>query len=194
MYFNYIKPFIDFLMAVTAILLFSPFLLVIAVLIKIDSDGPVFFKQQRLGLHEEQFLLYKFRTMTHKQRTVIKQVFDGDPEVTKVGRFLRRTKLDEIPQLINVLKGDMSIVGPRPCVQTIRNKFDDNTPYRFKVKPGLTSLAAIKGSVYLSWDKKWKFDKEYVLNLSPKLDFVIILQTIKIVFLGEKKLFGNGNS
>jgi undecaprenyl phosphate N,N'-diacetylbacillosamine 1-phosphate transferase len=193
-YQDYAKTIIDKLLSFTfLLLLLLPFFLFIGIMIKLDSRGPIFFMQKRLGKDEKVFKIYKFRTMTDKHREMISQVFNGDPEVTNVGHFLRRTKLDELPQILNVLLGEMSFVGPRPCVPSIRSKFDQNSCYRFTVKPGLTSLAATKGSVYLTWPEKWRYDRLYVENLSLLADLKIMVNTVKIVLYGEKKLFENGN-
>src|SRR5690606_22776707 len=104
------------------------------------------------------------------------QVFKNNPNITRVGYYLRRFKIDELPQIINVIKGDMSVVGPRPCLSTIQDKFDENTHYRFQLKPGLTSIAGVSGSIYLSWPEKWLYDKNYVENISFLLDLKIILK------------------
>lgn len=185
-YRSFFKPLIDYILVVIALTILFPIFIIIGILIKLNSQGPVFFVQERLGYKEKPFKLYKFRTMTHKDRKVHRQIYEGDPEVTKMGRILRRLKLDELPQLINVLKGEMAIVGPRPCLEALRKKFDENTPCRFLVKPGLTSLAALKGSIYLSWAEKWHYDKVYVEKLSFLLDMEIILKTIILIFVGEK--------
>ena len=133
--------------------------------------------------------MFKFRTMTHENHNLNIQVFAGDDRITRVGAILRRLKLDELPQLMNVLKGDMSIIGPRPCLPKIKEKFGKYANERFKVRPGLTSLAAIKGSIYLTWEEKGFFDVYYVNNLSFLLDFKIILQTMKVLIVGERRLF-----
>ena len=191
MYQNFVKRIFDFILSTISLLILSPFLFIISVLIKIDSNGPVFYMQDRLGVNENLFKLFKFRTMTHKQRNTHRQVFHGDPEVTRVGAILRRLKIDELPQLINVFLGDMSIVGPRPCLPSIKEKFGKYAVHRFKVKPGLSSLSAIKGSIYLSWEQKGYWDMYYIENLSLKMDLLIILRTFKVILIGEQKLFAN---
>jgi len=125
--------------------------------------------------------------MTHKTRDADREILKGDPELTKIGVLLRRFKIDEIPQFINILKGDMSIVGPRPCLPEQLEDFDKNGYRRIEVKPGLTGLAQINGNIHLSWPERWVYDKEYVENISFWLDIRIIFTTISIVIFGEDK-------
>ena len=192
-YTKYLKKLIDITISLISLILLSPLLLLVSILIRIDSKGPAFFKQQRLGKSQVPFLLYKFRTMSHKTRNVHRQIFDGDSEVTRLGSFLRRTKIDELPQLVNVFLGNMSIVGPRPCLPEAKAKFGKFSKNRFEVKPGLSSLAAVKGSIYLTWEQKGIYDYLYVKNESLQLDLWIIYSTLKVVLKGEKKMFGNQN-
>ena len=184
-----VKRILDFVIAFIALLLLFPFLLFIALLIKIDSNGPALYKQKRLGLDQNIFILFKFRSMSHKDRKEHRQIFSGDTEVTKIGNLIRRTKIDELPQLINVLLGEMSVVGPRPCLPSVKDKFGKFANYRFQVKPGLTSLAAVKGSVYLNWEQKGIYDYLYVRKISFFLDIFIIYKTFKVVLFGEKRMF-----
>lgn len=163
-------------------ILFIPFIF-ISILIKIDSDGPIFFKQERLGLHRKKFFVFKFRTMTNKTR-IIKQVYNNDSEITKFGKLLRRYKIDELPQLLNVFIGDMSVVGPRPCVEFVATKYNLCNE-RFQSKPGLTSLAGVSGSIYLSWEEKDYYDKYYFNHWTLLLDLKILVNTIFVVVLGE---------
>ena len=169
---------------VSLIFLFTPFI-VISVLIKINSKGPVFFLQERLGQNRSRFKVIKFRTMTHRPRC-LEQVYENDPEVTLIGRYLRRYKIDELPQIINVLKGDMSIVGPRPCVEFVAKKYFLSEE-RFQDKPGLTSLAGVSGSIYLTWPEKNHYDKYYYYNRSVALDLKIIGLTFLVIIFGEKQ-------
>lgn len=125
--------------------------------------------------------------MTYKQRTPDREILKNDSEVTKVGSFLRRFKIDEMPQLLNVLKGDMSLVGPRPGLARQINEFNDDGRARLLVRPGLTGLAQINGNIYLSWPERWKHDRKYVENVSFLLDLKIILKTFSIIFHGEEK-------
>lgn len=190
MFYNrIIKRIADIVLSLFALVMLSPFLIIIGLLIKVDSYGPIFFYQKRLGKNERLFIMYKFRTMTHDDHAMNLQVFSGDNRITRVGAVLRRLKLDELPQLINVIKGDMSVIGPRPCLPSIKEKFGKYANERFKVRPGLTSLAAIKGSIYLTWEEKGYFDVYYVNNLSFLLDIKIVLQTIRVLIVGERRLF-----
>jgi len=186
MYKLIIKPFIDYLVSGMMLFLLSPILLLIAFIIRLDSPGPALFTQERLGKNGKIFKIYKFRTMFHRNRYAESQVFMDNPEITCLGKFLRRSKLDELPQLVNVLKGDMSLIGPRPCLPNLQKSFDENGIVRIKVKPGLSNYAAINGSIYLSWPERWVFDRYYVEHQSFLLDMEIVLKTIVVVFLGEK--------
>ena len=184
-YKNFFKPVIDYTLALIGILIVSPILIITAVLIKLESPGPIIFTQERLGLNYRIFKVYKFRSMTNKKREFDKQVFVGDSEITKLGNYLRRLKIDELPQLFNILKGDMSLVGPRPSLPNLKEKLNEDGMFRVKVKPGVTNLAAVNGSIYLTWPERWVFDRYYVENLSLKLDLEIIFKTIIVVFMGE---------
>lgn len=186
MYKSYLKRYLDFLIALVAVVCLSPLLLLVSLCIKIDSRGPILYSQKRLGRNGKTFDLYKFRSMTDAPRSAAKQTHMDDPEITAFGRFIRRFKIDELPQLLNVLKGDMSIVGPRPCLPELKSEFDDNGAYRTLVRPGLTGLAQVNGNIFLSWPQRWKLDRIYVENLRFSLDCKIILKTISVVLLGEK--------
>ena len=181
------KRIFDFLVS-TAILfvIFIPLVLV-AFIIKLESKGPIFFLQDRLGKSGKIFKVYKFRSMKVKEDRVEKQVFKDNPDVTMFGKFIRRFKIDELPQLINVLIGEMSLVGPRPCLPSLKEKFDENAFYRLKVRPGLTGWAQVNGNIYNSWPKRWEYDRYYVENQSFFFDFKILLLTIKVVLFGEEK-------
>lgn len=193
MYKNYLKRLFDFLAAFLILLLIFPILLISTILVKLSSRGPLFFLQERLGKNGKVFKVYKFRTMTDKKRDVNREILKGDTEVTKVGYYLRRFKIDELPQIINILKGDMSIVGPRPCMPFQVSEFNEDGKYRVLVKPGMTGLAQTNGNIYLSWEERWKYDRQYVENVTFLLDFKIILKTILIVLLGEEKFLKHPN-
>ncbi len=185
MYKIFFKRFIDVIFSIIIIFfLITPFLL-LAILIKIESKGPVFFRQERLGKNKNIFKIYKFRTMTNKKR-VVEQVYKDNAEITKVGYYLRRFKIDEMPQILNILTGDMCIIGPRPCLPNITEKYglDD---YRFQVKPGLSSIAGVSGSIFLTWQEKWWYDKYYVENLSFTLDLKVFFKTFLVIIFGEEK-------
>ncbi len=186
----FIKRVFDIICSFIGLVILSPLFVMIAIAIKIDSKGPVFFKQDRRTKDGRIFKMYKFRSMcvdAEKKGTGLFN-FADDPRVTKVGRFLRNTSLDELPQLMNVLKGDLSLVGPRPCVTYELGDFDTlNKKYkkRFQVVAGITGLAQIKGRNENSWDEKVTYDNEYI-DLFQKqglwLDIKILFGTIAKVF------------
>lgn len=185
-----IKRFVDIVVSIASMILLLPLFLIIGFAIKIDSKGPVFFKQERLGKNGTVFKIIKFRTMVDnaEQKGSGLSTFEGDPRVTRVGEVLRKTSLDEISQLINILIGDMSLVGPRPPVPFHPRKYEeysDHQVLRFKVRPGITGLAQIMGRNSLTWDERIEYDVEYVQNLSLLLDIKIILLTIVKVFKSE---------
>lgn len=185
------KRVIDIVFTIVVLFILSlPFIL-IAILVKLESRGPIFFRQERLGKNKKVFNIYKFRTMTDKSR-VIAQVYKDNSEITRVGYYLRRFKIDEMPQIINVLLGDMSIIGPRPCLPNVIEKYglDD---YRFKVRPGLSSIAGVNGSIFLTWQEKWWYDKYYVENLSLLLDLKIFFKTFLVIIFGEEKFLNKPN-
>jgi lipopolysaccharide/colanic/teichoic acid biosynthesis glycosyltransferase len=167
----------------------SPFLAVAAVAIKLDDGGPVLYRQRRVGYAGEEFDLLKLRTMVVGAETqgAGSAVNRGDPRITRVGRLLRRLSIDELPQLWNVLRGDMSLVGPRP---TLKYQVDQYTPRqrrRLEVKPGLTGWAQIHGRASLAWDDRIELDVWYVENRSPGLDLKIVLRTPLALFRGTYK-------
>jgi undecaprenyl phosphate N,N'-diacetylbacillosamine 1-phosphate transferase len=182
------KRALDLVLTASALLFLWPLLLVVALLVKMTSRGPVFFRQERLGRDAVTFLAYKFRTMTDKPRVPDTLFYSGDPsEITPVGRFLRRTKLDELPQIFNVLRGEMSIVGPRPQLPQQLTEFDENARLRLLVSPGLTGLAQVNGNTALSWEERWHYDAEYVRTLTFARDCRILLKTIGVLLAGEER-------
>jgi undecaprenyl phosphate N,N'-diacetylbacillosamine 1-phosphate transferase len=193
MYKAFVKRTIDFTISLIVLIVISPLLIIVGVLIKLDSTGPIFFIQERLGFQYKVFKLYKFRTMVNKPREVNREIQKGDPEVTRIGAWLRRLKIDELPQLLNILKGDMSLVGPRPGIASQISRFNEDGQYRLKVKPGLTGLAQVHGNIHLSWPERWVYDRRYVENLNFLLDIKIILKTIIIVIFGEDKFIKKPN-
>lgn len=146
-----------------------------------------------MGKNNGLFSIYKFRTMTDKERKVDRKILKGDPEVTKVGAVLRRLKIDELPQLINILKGDMAIVGPRPAIPNQVKSFNEDGKFRTKVRPGLTGLAQTNGNIYLTWEERWVYDRLYVESVSFFLDIKLIFKTILIVLMGEEKFVNKPN-
>lgn len=171
-----------------ALLLLSPLFLITAVIIWLTDGRPILYRQQRLGQQGQLITIYKFRSMTHNpNRQVNAQVRMHDPEVTGFGRFIRRTKMDELPQIWNVWVGNMSVVGPRPALPSSLKTYDDRQRHRLDVKGGLTCLAQIYGSSHLSWDERIEYDLEYIARQSFWLDLQIILKTVLVVLLGEER-------
>lgn len=165
-----------------------PLMLVCAILIKLTSRGPVLFLQDRMGKEGRVFAAWKFRTMTDKPRVPDTIAYSGDQsEITAVGRILRRTKLDELPQVFNVLRGEMSIVGPRPQLPTQRAEFDATAELRLLVRPGLTGMAQVNGNTALTWPERWHYDAFYVRNLSFALDCRILARTVSVLLYGEER-------
>ncbi len=169
------------------LILVAPLLACVAALIRLDSKGPVFFLQDRLGHEGRIFRAFKFRTMTDRPRVPVKEIYGRDDEVTRVGYWLRRFKIDELPQLLNVVTGEMSIVGPRPALPRQINEYDEQSRRRLLVLPGLTGLAQIHGGAYLSWPERWAWDVDYVDRLSLMLDLTILRRTVGVVLLGEER-------
>jgi len=195
---RWMKRAIDLLVAAPLFVLLQPLFLVIAIAIKLTSPGPVFFVQQRYGMHRQKFHMFKFRTMVvdAEQRQAELETINeaqgpvfklkSDPRVTKVGAFLRRTSLDELPQLINVLRGEMSLVGPRPLPLRDVSLFEESWLLRrFSVTPGLTCLWQVRGRSNTMFDEWMKLDMEYIDNWSLGLDFKIIVQTVPAILKGS---------
>lgn len=156
------------------------------IIIKLETPGPVFFKQKRVGRDLYEFEVFKFRTMTHEKREVSKIIGKADG-VTKSGYFLRRFKIDELPQIINVLIGDMSLVGPRPSIKSQLQDMTDEEIERYSVRPGMTGLAQVCGNIHISWKKRYEYDLKYVNNITFMNDMKIIFRTIMIIIKGEEK-------
>ena len=197
MYSKFFKRALDFMLSLIAILVLSPLLIVVAILIKTGSEGPIFFRQERPGKNQRIFKVYKFRTMVKdavKHQKIGVEVTGSDVRITPFGKFLRRFKIDELAQLINILKGDMSIVGPRPTLPEYIEQYEEWELKRFDVRPGLTGLAQINGNIYLDRQEKSAYDVKYIENISFINDIKIILKTIAIVFLGEDKFVNKTDS
>lgn len=186
-YLRYIKRFLDITVSLCVIILMMPLFFIVGFIIKIVSSGPVFFFQTRIGLNGEKFKLVKFRSMTVNSKRIHSQTYTDDPEVFLFGKFLRRTKIDELPQLFNVLIGDMSLVGPRPCLEHTYELMPEWARVRFHVRPGLTGLAQVNGNIKLEWESRWKYDAEYVENISIGNDALIFFKTFLVVLLGEER-------
>ncbi len=183
-YRRFIKRPMDFLLSLIAIIVLSPVLLVVALLVRTKLGSPVIFSQKRPGLNEKIFTMYKFRTMTD-ERDKFGELLPDSVRLTKFGKFLRSTSLDELPELFNILKGEMSIVGPRPLLMQYLPLYDEHQKRRHKVKPGLSGWAQVNGRNTIRWEDRFNLDVEYVDNVSFLLDFKIILLTLKKVFLRE---------
>jgi len=184
-YTTRVKPLIDRGSAFVLLTLLAPLLIVVAIAIKLASSGPVFYRQQRVGRHERYFDILKFRTMTVDPGRTVGQTHGHSPGVTGVGRVLRRLKIDEMPQLLNVLLGDMSLVGPRPCLPALLDSIDPWARQRFSVAPGLTGLAQTNGNVHLSWPDRWRWDVRYVEQVSFLLDTRLLWRTLAVMLRGE---------
>jgi sugar transferase EpsL len=176
------KRALDIIISVLGLTLTSPIIIIFAVLIRLNMGKPVFYKQIRPGKNEVPFTLIKFRTMTNQQ-DLNGVLLPDELRKTKLGSFIRSTSIDELPQLYNVLKGDLSIVGPRPLLMEYLTLYNAKQRIRHAVKPGITGLAQIKGRNALSWEHKFKYDVWYVKNQSMKLDLYIIFMTIIKVVL-----------
>ena len=176
-YKDSIKRFFDLAIAVLSVIILSPFLVLIGILVRIKIGSPVLFRQVRPGLRGRSFIIYKFRPMTDKRDKNGNLLPDGD-RLTRLGRFLRKTSLDELPELFNVIKGDMSIVGPRPLLMQYLERYTPEQARRHDVNPGITGWAQINGRNAISWEDKFKLDVWYVDNWSFWLDVKIIAMTI----------------
>lgn len=174
----------DFFLALIAVLFLSPILIIIAFLVRTKLGSPIFFKQERPGLNEKIFTMYKFRTMTD---AIDKNgnLLPDNVRLTKFGKLLRSTSLDELPELINILKGDMSIIGPRPLLVEYLPLYNDKQKRRHEVRPGLSGLAQVSGRNFLSWEEKFNLDIQYVDHVSFLTDWKIILLTVKKVTVRE---------
>lgn len=190
MYKRFIKRFFDVLLSGIALVVLSPVLLVVAILVRIKLGSPVLFKQQRPGMidkrtgKEKIFKIFKFRTMTD-EKDEKGNLLPDTVRLTKFGRVLRSTSLDELPELINIFKGDMSIVGPRPLAVIYLPYYTKRERHRHDVRPGLTGWAQVNGRNSISWENKFKYDLEYIKKMSFLFDIKVILLTVKKVFVRE---------
>ncbi|MDD6647459.1 MAG: sugar transferase [Firmicutes bacterium] len=179
-YKKYMKRFLDIVCSCGALIVLSPILLIIAVLVKIKLGTPVLFKQERVGLNGSVFKLYKFRTMTD-EKDMNGNILPDEKRLTTFGRRLRATSLDELPELVNIIKGNMSIIGPRPLLPSYIPYYTNEESHRHDVRPGLTGLAQINGRSFISWEEVFKLDLDYVKNIKFSRDIKIIIYTIKMV-------------
>lgn len=183
----FIKRAIDFLGSFLGLIVLSPLFLILIILIKIDSRGPIFFRYERVGKNSKSFKPFKFRTMIEGaiNKGLKYNIAKNDDRTTKIGCFLRKWGIDELPQLINVLLGEMSLVGPRPTFRYQVEKYNEFQRKRLLVKPGITGLAVINGRNSLNWEQRIKYDVWYVENWSLWLDFKILFKTLFLIFKQE---------
>ncbi len=183
------RRIIDIMIGVLGLVIGLPIMIIFGVLIRLETPGPIFYVQERVGKGGKCFKLYKLRSMVvDAEENGAQWAEKNDNRVTKVGRFIRKTRIDEIPQFYNILKGDMSIIGPRPERPLFTLEFSEDMPNfleRLKVKPGLTGWAQVNGGYEITPKEKLALDMYYIDNMSVKLDFIIILKTIKVIFTGS---------
>ena len=184
MYAKYFKRVIDFILSLIAIIVLSPLLLVLTIVGSIKMKGNPFFVQERPGWHEKIFKLVKFRTMTNEKDSDGKLLSD-DERLNRYGRILRSTSLDELPELINIIKGDMAIVGPRPLLKEYLPYYTETEKHRHDVRPGLTGLAQVKGRNRIGWDERLAYDVKYVRHITFTGDLRIVAETVRKVFTHE---------
>jgi len=188
-YYEFIKRIIDVILAFIGLIVASPIMAIISIAIKLESRGPVFYCQERVGKNGRVYTMYKLRSMyENAEENGAQWAEEDDPRVTKVGKFIRRTRLDELPQLFNVLKGDMSLVGPRPERPIFTYQFNEQIPgfiNRLQVKPGLTGWAQVNGGYKLTPAEKLEYDLYYIENRTIWLDIKIMLKTIMVVLTGK---------
>jgi len=192
MYVSFFKPFFDFVLAFILLILSLPILILVSILIfALSGSNPVFY-QERMGLHEKPFRIIKFKTMTDEKDADGNLLPDAD-RLTPLGRIIRKTSIDELPQLINVLKGDISVIGPRPLVMRYLPRYNKEQARRHDVKPGITGWAQVNGRDAISWDEKFRLDIYYVDHVSFGLDLKILFKTIIHVLLGKDESPANSD-
>ena len=190
MYRKFGKRVIDTVLSLLALVILSPLLLITAIVIKLSSPGPVLFKQQRLGLHGKEFTIYKFRSMAVGAEHTGSGVYSGkgDPRVSTIGRFIRKVSIDELPQLVNVIKGDMAIVGPRPPLTYHPwpiNQYTEEQLHMFDVRPGITGWAQVNGRKTVEWPRRIELNVYYARNLTFAFDIKILALTVLKVLRHE---------
>lgn len=191
-YDSVVKRVFDILVALSGIVVLFPVWCLVALLVAVTSPGPVFFVQKRPGYKRKLFNVYKFRTMRVGSEWMVKgvEVALSDNRITPIGRVLRRLKIDEIPQLLNVVKGDMSLIGPRPERLESLNEYDSEISKRLDVRPGMTGLAQVSGNIYIDLSDRYTYDVYYVENYTLRLDIRILVRTLGVVIFGEEKYAG----
>ncbi len=193
MYKRYGKRLFDIVCALAALIVFGWLYIIVAVLVRIKLGSPVLFKQARPGKNEKIFNLYKFRTMTD-EKDENGNLLPDDVRLTKFGRLLRKTSLDELPEAFNILKGDMSVVGPRPLLVQYLERYNDRQKRRHEVRPGLTGLAQVNGRNAITWEEKFEWDVKYVDNVTFFGDVRIILLTVWKAFVKEEGISQEGEA
>ncbi len=191
MYRKYFKRFVDILCALAAIIVFSWLYIIVAILVRIKLGSPVIFKQPRPGKDEKIFNLYKFRTMTD-QRDENGDLLPDEVRLTKFGKLLRKTSLDELPEAFNILRGDMSVVGPRPLLVSYLERYNEHQRRRHEVRPGLSGLAQVNGRNAISWEEKFDWDVKYIENVTFIGDVKIIFLTVWKAFVKEEGINAQG--
>lgn len=179
-YEKYVKRSFDVVISLFALIILSPIFICVAFLVKVNLGSPVLFKQKRPGLNEKIFVMYKFRTMTDK-RDKKGRLLPDEKRLTKFGKFLRASSLDELPELINILKGEMSLIGPRPLLVEYINRYTTYQRRRHEVRPGLSGYAQVNGRNAITWEEKFKLDVKYVKNITFINDIRIMIKTIQKV-------------
>ncbi len=193
-----VKRVFDLVISTIGLIILSPIFLILAIIVKLDSKGPVFFAHTRYGKNGKKFKMYKFRTMYENAQDMIndftpeqmkewKENFklQDDPRITKVGKFLRKTSLDELPQIVNIMKGDLSIIGPRPVIEEELEKYGENKEKFLSVTPGLTGYWQANGRSSTTYEQRMEMELYYIDHISPKLDFKIFFKTIESVIKKE---------
>lgn len=193
MYKRFVKRWFDIICSGMGLIILSPLLLALAVLVRVKLGSPVLFRQERPGKNEKIFTLYKFRTMTDK-RDAAGNLLPDSERLTKFGRLLRATSLDELPELINIFKGDMSIIGPRPLLVSYLPYYSEREKKRHSVRPGLTGLAQVSGRNFLDWDRRLEKDVEYVEHLSFGMDMKVLKMTVQIVLKPQDEVAEDTNA
>ncbi len=193
MYAKFFKRFFDIICALSAIIVFGWLYIIVAVLVRIKLGSPVIFKQERPGKNEKIFKLYKFRTMTD-EKDENGEFLPDDIRLTKFGKLLRSTSLDELPEAFNILKGDMSVVGPRPLLVRYLPLYNEFQKRRHEVRPGLSGLAQINGRNAISWEEKFEYDVKYVDNITFLGDIKIICKTVWKAFVKEEGISAAGEA
>ncbi len=192
MYKNFFKRFLDIIISLLGLIILSPVILIVAILVRIKLGSPIIFKQDRPGKDEKIFKLYKFRSMSDRKDENGKLLPDSE-RLTKFGKILRATSLDELPELVNILKGDMSLIGPRPLAVSYLPYYNEEEKHRHDVRPGLTGLAQINGRNAINWDERFAYDIEYVNNITFINDCKILFKTFyKVLKRDDVVVTGTG--